>query len=163
MNETSIVDDVDRAEIGRQIFAPQVPRVEALDDGDARIGPEPPGELAVADVERDHVARAAVEQHVGEAAGRGADVERDAARDVEVKRVERVGELEPAAADPGMIGRAYRDLGAGRRRACRPSRSARPPTVTSPARISARARSRDCASPRATSSWSRRVLGMAQV
>ncbi len=41
----------------------------------------------------------ALEQAVGEAAGRRADVERAAARDRDLQRVERVGELDAAARD----------------------------------------------------------------
>ncbi len=44
-----------------------------------------------------------VEQHVGEAAGRGADVESRGGRDVEAEGVERVRELHAAAAGPRMI------------------------------------------------------------
>ena len=60
MNETSIVDEVERREIGRQIVRPSGARVDALETDDARIGPQPPVELAVADVERDDAARAAL-------------------------------------------------------------------------------------------------------
>ena len=57
----------------------QAAGVEVLDDDDARVVAQRPVELAVADVERDDARRAALQQHVGEAAGRGADVERLAA------------------------------------------------------------------------------------
>src|SRR5205807_496059 len=73
----------------------------ALQYGHARVGAQARVELAVADVERDHVRRAALEQDVGEAAGRGADVERVRAGDVEPELVERVCELLPAARDIG--------------------------------------------------------------
>ena len=56
-------------------------------------------ELAVADVERDHARGAALEQAVGEAAGRRADVEAVPARRVDAERVERVRELLAAARD----------------------------------------------------------------
>ena len=56
-------------------------------------------ELAVGDVERDDVGGSALEQAVGEAAGGRADVERAAAGDRNVQRVERVGELHAAARD----------------------------------------------------------------
>ena len=80
----------------------------------------------------------------------------DAAVDVDRERVERVRELEPAAADVGMIrdgdGRPPR-----RRATAVPALSTGwPSTRTCPARISARARSRDAARPRSTSSTSRR-------
>ena len=56
--------------------------------------------------------------HVGEAAGRGADVEALAALDGNLKGVQRVSELESAAADVGMIG-----CDAARRRRSRPRRA----------------------------------------
>ena len=56
-------------------------------------------ELAVADVERDHTRCAALEQHVGEPAGRRADVEAVEPVDVDAERVERVCELVPGARD----------------------------------------------------------------
>ena len=59
----------------------------------------------MADVERDDARGAALQQHVGEAAGGGADVERLAAGDVDAEGVERVRELEPAAADVRVVRR----------------------------------------------------------
>ena len=80
MNETSMVTrSKTRGASGPSWSAVSVPRVDLLEHDDARIGAQRPVELAVADVERDHARRAALQQHVGEAAGRGADVERDAA------------------------------------------------------------------------------------
>ncbi len=60
---------------------------------------EPRVELAVADVERDHARRAALEEDVGEAAGRGADVDAVEARRIDAERVEPVRELLAAARD----------------------------------------------------------------
>ena len=74
------------------------------------------------------------------------------AGDVDAEGVERVRELEAAAADLRMIGdgRASRRR---RRRRCVPAfATGWPLTRTCPARISARARSRDAARPRSTSS-----------
>ena len=56
-------------------------------------------QLPVADVERDHARRAALEEHVGEAAGRRADVAAVEPADVEAERIERVRELVPRARD----------------------------------------------------------------
>ena len=64
-------------------------------------------QLAVADVERDHARRAPLQQHVGEAAGRGADVEAVEPRDVDAEGVERVGELVPG---PRHVRRRLPDL-----------------------------------------------------
>ena len=67
--------DVARDEVGRVRKLGQVARVHALEDGHARVVAQPRMQLAVADVERDHVRRAVLEQAVGEAAGGRADVE----------------------------------------------------------------------------------------
>ena len=56
-------------------------------------------QLPVADVERDHARRAALQEDVGEPAGRRTDVEAVEAGDVEPERVERVRELVPRARD----------------------------------------------------------------
>ena len=95
MNATSIVTSVDAM---RHVVGRQRARVDPFADEDARVGAQPPIELAVADVERDDAGRAALEQHVGEAAGRRADVERAAPVRVDAERVERVRELDAAAA-----------------------------------------------------------------
>ena len=112
----------------------------------------------MADVERDHARRAALQQHVGEAAGRGADVERLTRPSTSMREgVERMRELEPAAADVRMIRlqRASRSLSAAT--AVPALDDDLPSTWTWPARISARARSRDPARPRSTTSESRRT------
>ena len=49
--------------------------VRPLEHDDPRVVPQARMELPVADVDGDHARRAALEQHVGEAAGRRADVE----------------------------------------------------------------------------------------
>ena len=72
-------------------------RVRALEHDDARVGAQLRVELAVADVDRVHARGAALQQAVGEAAGRRADVEADAARGIEPERVERARELLAAA------------------------------------------------------------------
>ena len=53
----------------------------------------------MADVDRDDMRGAALQQRIGEAAGGDADVERRAARDVDAEGVERGIELQPAARD----------------------------------------------------------------
>ena len=61
--------------------------------------PQPPVELPVADVDRDHHHGAALEQAVGEPAGRRADVQAAAPLDLDRELVERVLQLDPAARD----------------------------------------------------------------
>src|SRR5215468_12217358 len=54
----------------------------------------------MADVDRVDAPRAAREQHLGEAAGRGADIEADAAARIEFEMIERGRELHAAARHP---------------------------------------------------------------
>ena len=94
MNETSQVDELGR-ERQRSSSSRALTRSSTVTRGRRGAG----GELAVADVERDHARGAALEQAVGEAAGRRAEVEAVLARRVDAERVERVRELLPAARD----------------------------------------------------------------
>ena len=71
------------------------------------------------DIERDDAGRAAPQQHVGEAAGRSADIERAAAGDIDPEAVKGVRKLDASAADIGMVGRDQFDLGSlSHERAC---------------------------------------------
>ena len=94
MNETS-----QTTSSGGNGSSSQLAGVHALEHGHARVGAELRVELAVADVERDDARRAPLEQAVGEATGRGAEVEAVEARHVETHGVESVGELLAAARD----------------------------------------------------------------
>ena len=145
MKETSIVA---RSGAKGRSAGLQLAGVEALDHGHPRILAQAAVELPVADVDRDHPRSAALQQAVGEAAGRGADVEAVAPGDVEPERVERVLELDPAAGDEAR---------AARRRSAPPrgstswlGRSATgpsAPTRTSPARTAPAAAVRDGKQP----------------
>ena len=64
---------------------------------DARIVAQLPGELAVADIDRMYLRRAMRQQHIGEAAGGGADVEADPPGRRQAEMAQRVVELQPAA------------------------------------------------------------------
>ena len=70
---------------------------DALDHRHARVAAQAVVELPVGDVERDDVRAAPLQQAVGEAAGRGADVERLAPGDGKPEGVQSIGELDPAA------------------------------------------------------------------
>ena len=111
MNDTSIVTRSNSRASGGKCIGRQVTRVRPFEDDHSRIAAQPPVELAVADVERDDARGAVPQQDVGEAPGRGADVERRAACDGDAEGVERMVQLEPAAADVGMIGDEERDGG----------------------------------------------------
>ena len=102
----------------------QMARVQPFVDDDARILPQLPGELAVADIDRIDPRGAARQQHVGEAAGRGADIEGDLSVDRDREMIERVSQLDAAPRDPRMIAsleRERRIRGEAARRACRPA------------------------------------------
>src|SRR5581483_5513919 len=86
-------------ELRRERQLGDVAGVDAFEDDHARVVADLRMQLAVADVERDHARGATLEQHVGEAARRGADVDRIEAGDVETERVERVRELVSRARD----------------------------------------------------------------
>ena len=76
MNDTSMTA---RSIGSGSVVGGQRPRVRALHRDDARVATQRLGELAATDVESVDAARAALQQHVREAAGRRADVEADAA------------------------------------------------------------------------------------
>src|ERR1700682_4776848 len=114
-----------------------MPHVDPLHHGDARILAQAPGQLTVADVDRDHPGGAPLEQDVGEAARRRPDIEGGPAGGIDLERVEGRRQLLPATAVSG-------------------SPVGTPATRTRPARTIAWARSREATSPRSTSAWSRR-------
>ena len=58
-----------RRRVRRERRAVEFAHVQALERHDARIAAQPLVQLAMADVEADHLRRTAGEQHVGEAAG----------------------------------------------------------------------------------------------
>src|SRR5262245_25838359 len=77
--------------------------IGALDQLHARVAAPLPVELPVTDVDGDDSRRTALQQAIGEAAGRGADVERRASADVDLPVLQRRFQLEAAAADEGEI------------------------------------------------------------
>ena len=95
MKETSITA---RSGAYGSVDGLQRPRVAALDHGHARVRPHPPVELAVGDVERDHVRRrrAASRQSVKPPVEAPTSRQRRPAPS-SAERVKRVGELDPAA------------------------------------------------------------------
>ena len=99
-NEAHIDDD--RARRVAERFRRERARVDAFERADARVRREARIELSVTDIDGDDLRRAAREQNVGEASGRGADVEADEAPRIEREGVERGGKLDPAARRPGV-------------------------------------------------------------
>ena len=88
-----------------------MPGVGAFDHRDARIAADLPVQLRVPDVQGNDMARPALEEHIGEAAGGGANVEGHCAGGVDTERVERLHQLQSTATDPGMVGTDHADLG----------------------------------------------------
>src|SRR4051794_21114607 len=89
--------DVARDDLRRERELAQPACVHALHHDHARVVADLRMQLAIADVERDHARGSALQQHVGEPAGRRADVERVDSRDIDPQRVEHVRELVPCA------------------------------------------------------------------
>jgi hypothetical protein len=76
-------------------------------------------QLVMTHVERNHVTRAMLQEHIGETASGRADVESEASVYVDVKDLEGMGELDPATADPRVLGRGDADIGVGRNQRAR--------------------------------------------
>ncbi len=114
-------------------------------------------------------AGAAREQHFGEAAGRGADIEADAAGYIETEMIERRRKLDAAARHVGVLGLGRDDRGGGNLLGCFAQRRCRRRS-RSPAAIAACARARLSNRPRATNrrsarsrwSWRCHTLSRAQ-
>ena len=99
-DEGNVADDqVETA--GRQgvaeVGGPQRAAVDPFERGDRRVGAHLRVQLVVADIDPDDMAGAVLQQAVGEAAGRLADIETDLADRVDAGRRQRTGELVAAA------------------------------------------------------------------
>ena len=81
----------------------QVACIQPFVNNDPRVLPQLPGELTVTNIDGMDPPRTAIEQDLGKAARRGADIERNSPLDDDPEVVERVGELDTAARHPGMI------------------------------------------------------------
>ncbi len=80
-----------------QMRARQVAGVHPLDQGDARVGGECGVHLAMADIDCDDMRRAALQQHLREAARRSAEVEHRQSGRIEAEGVEPGGKLQRRA------------------------------------------------------------------
>ena len=115
-DERQVADhDVDAAP---DLLGGGVTDVAAFEVRDPRIGTQPFVQLAVPDVERDDVRRAALQQTVGEPTGRCAGVERAQAGHVDGEHRQRMVELLGAPSDEPRR-RAVDDHGVGRRHLAR--------------------------------------------
>ena len=96
-DERDVAGDERRSE--RQVLRTHAPDVRPLEHGHARVGAKLRMELTVPDVESADTGGACLQETVGEAARRGADVEAVLAGDVDAESLERAGELLPAPGD----------------------------------------------------------------
>jgi hypothetical protein len=103
----------------RHIIAGECARIDTLANDDAGVSAQPPIQLAASDVERDDARGAALQQHVGKAAGRRAHIQRAPPGRIDVEHVERARELDAAPSDIRVIGRDQRDARVGRDRRTR--------------------------------------------
>ena len=67
----------------------EAPRIGRLQHHDQGLGAELSVELSVADIDGEDLPSTAGDEYMGEAAGRGADIERDPAQRIEAEGVER--------------------------------------------------------------------------
>ena len=67
--------------------------------------------LAAPDIDGINALGAAQNQNLGKAAGRSADIDADAIRDIELKMIERRRQLDPAAGDVSVRGLSVDDGG----------------------------------------------------
>ena len=88
----------------RQVLAPQVSHVGALHDDDAVIVAERVVELTVPYIDGIDARGAGLQQTVGEAAGRSADVSGDEAVDIKLERRERRLQLQAPTPDVAWLG-----------------------------------------------------------
>jgi hypothetical protein len=102
--------DRDNVSGARQVGGFEKACVDVLEHDDARIGAKPPIELTVSDIQGDDLTGATLEQHIGEAACRSANVERGPAAHLDRERLERVRKLETTAAHIGVVGCDQRDV-----------------------------------------------------
>src|ERR1700730_4250210 len=93
--------DVEDGQVGRHWQLIEVSDVDPLHHGYAWILPEAPRQLTVADVDCDHARRPALEEDVGETAGRRADIERGPAGRIDREGIERCRQLFSTATDVG--------------------------------------------------------------
>jgi hypothetical protein len=94
-DERDVADD----ELGREWQLGEPARVCPVEDEHASVVVEALVELSVADVDGDHAGGAALEQDIGEAAGRRAEVDCVKAARIDAERVEAVCELLAATRD----------------------------------------------------------------
>ncbi len=106
-------DEIDRF---GDVLAAQSACVYPLANDDTRILAQFPGQLAMPDIDRINAPRTARQQHVGKAAGRCPDIERDPAARIDREMIERMGELDPAARYPGVVAPTHLDRGIIRQR-----------------------------------------------
>src|SRR6516162_9193204 len=101
-NET----DIDHDDVGprRQALALELANIGLLHGYDPGMAAQRAMQLLTPDIDRKHKRCAIGEQHLGEPAGRGTDIETDMAFDIDRVMLQRAGELDAAARDVGVGG-----------------------------------------------------------
>jgi hypothetical protein len=127
---------------------------------DARLALQAGVQLALADIDRVNLGRAAREQDVGEAAGGRADIETDEASGIDAEAIEPLDEFESAARDPGVGASALISAPGGSM--SEGLRTGAPLAATRPASMASRALARLSNRPRSTSRRSARVRVMSE-
>ena len=96
------VDHAQRHRVGKVIDG-QIPRIEFFANDDPGIGPDFPIQLTVTDVHRVDAQRAFLQQTIGKTAGRRADIEAGLARRIDLEKIQRAFELQPATAHVSFL------------------------------------------------------------
>ena len=100
--------NIDHAKIDhlRNMLAREKPRIDLLSHDDARIVPDFPCQLTVADVHRIHFDGAALQKAIGESPSRRADVHHNLIANANIEIIESAFQLQCASTH---IARAFRD------------------------------------------------------
>jgi len=93
----------EEADAGGQITGDEIARVGALHECDARVAAKLVGDLSIAGVDGEDAGGSVLEHAVGEASGRGSDVQAEASGEVDVPMAQRGFELESATADVAEV------------------------------------------------------------
>ena len=91
--EMKLASQTARSNVSGKSSGCEIARVNAFAHHHARIVPQFPIELAVADVDGPHARRAALQQAIGESAGGAPDIEANSAGDIDAEMIERRRQL----------------------------------------------------------------------
>ena len=106
-------DEIDLTEISWEHHRLETPCVDPFERHDTSILPELPRQLTATDVESRDAARTALQECIGKASGRRADVERRPPVDDDAERVKGMRQLDPATTHVRVVGRNQGHAGIG--------------------------------------------------